>query len=285
MEQNLIATYHDEQKKYRLKIYRDVDCGSDGPLNWGWHLNFADHDRNYSLDKQKNGEPMSNLRYLVSRYADAKKVRRWLKAKDERTKHGEDYAEYDRSGNVWRLFSKGYGGDYYQETYFTPQDFKTADSYLLEQLSDDCICTIANTMMGDGVKMASYSFNYYSGEPGFDDEVSENMTGLMWIEKSDYLKDNGGNDERWHLPMTELMAGMIDSLQRWARGDVYGFELEKAVKWQVHRECLSEEREPEDYEETDWEFVDSCWGYYMESEELAEEIESEHGLPKMLEAA
>ena len=281
---DLIATYHDEEKKYRLKIYRDSDC-YDGPLEWGWHLNFADRDRHYTLDrKHENGEPMKELRLLVSRYGDAKRVRQWLKQKDERRSRGEDYAEYDRSANVWRLYSV-WCGDYCQETYFSPQEFNTEDSYLIEQLSDDVICTIANEMMTDGVKLASYDFNYYDGEPSFDDSVEERMTGLMWIEKSDYLKDYGGKDDRWHLPMTELMKGMIDAIQRWARGDVYGFELEKAVNWHTHRTCLSEEREDEDYDETDWEYVDSCWGYYEEPEDVAKLVGDEHGLPKLLEAA
>lgn len=289
-----IATYHDEKKQYRLCIYRDSDC-YDGPLEWGWHLNFADNDRNYSLDRKKSGNPMDCLRSLVTNYADCKKVRAWLKDKEERRKHGEPYVEYDRSKRVWRLMQQSYSyhgnyqgkpdWDYDEDNYFTPKEWKNEDSYVLEALSDDALCTIANEMMTDGVKLASYDFNYYSGEPSFDDKVEERMIGLMWIEKSDYLKDNGGNDERWHLPMTELMAGMIDSLQRWARGDVYGFVLEKAVKWHTHRTCLSEEREPEDYDETEWENVDSCWGYYEEPEDVAKEVESEHELPKMLDAA
>jgi hypothetical protein len=292
---DLIATYHDEQKKYRLKIYRDSDC-YDGPLKWGWHLNFADRDRNYTLDrKRENGKPMDELRSLVSRYGDAKKVRRWLKQADERRRHGEPYVEYDKSRKLWLLTQQSYSyhGDYKgkphweygEDDYFTSKEWHDEDSYIMEQLSDDVICTIANEMMTDGVKLASYDFSYYNGEPSFDDEVEERMTGLMWLEKDDYLKDSGGRDDRWHLPMTELMKGMIDSIQRWARGDVYGFVLEKAVNWHTHRTCLSEEREDMDYDETDWEEVDSCWGYYEEPEDVAKMVESEHGLPKMLEAS
>lgn len=289
-----IATYHDENKMYRLCIYRDSDC-YDGPLEWGWHLHFADNDRNYSLDREKNGKPMDKLRSLVSSYANTKKVRVWLKAKEERMKHGEPYVEYDRSERVWRLMQQSYSyhGDYQgkahwaygEDGYFTPYEFNNEDSYLIEALSDDALCTIANEMMTDEVKMASYDFSYYTGEPSFDDKVDERMRGLMWIEKSEYLKDYGGNDERWHLPMTELMSGMIDSLQRWARGDVYGFVLEKAVNWHTHRTCLSEERPDEDYDEIEWEHVDSCWGYYEEPEDVAKEVVSEHELPIMLEAA
>lgn len=288
------AIYYDEQKRYRLNIYRDSDY-CDGPLDWGWHLNFADRDRNYSLDKQKNGNPMDELRSLVYRYADAQKVRRWLKKTDERMKKGEPYVQYDRSRKVWLLMQQSYSyhGDYQgrphweydEDNYFTPQEWRDEDSYIMEALSDDTLCTIANEMMTDGVKVASYDFNYYTGEPSFDDEVEERMTGLMWIEKSDYLKDHGGKDDDWHLPMTELMKGIIDALQRWARGDVYGFVLEKAVNWHTHRVCLSEEREDEDYDETEWEEMDSCWGYYEEPEDVANLVKEEHGLPKMLEAA
>lgn len=34
----------------------------------------------------------------------------------------------------------------------------------------------------------------------------------------------------------------------------------------------------EDEEEEEWEEIDSCWGYYMETDELIEEIMEEHNL-------
>lgn len=50
--------------------------------------------------------------------------------------------------------------------------------------------------------------------------------------------------------------------------------LEKKVKFVKKYE--DESREDEEGEE--WEEVDSCWGYYMETDELIEEIMKEHNL-------
>ena len=56
--------------------------------------------------------------------------------------------------------------------------------------------------------------------------------------------------------------------------DVKGYVLEKKVSYtkQYHDE------EHEDEEGFDWEEVDSCWGYYMEEDELIDEVISEYHL-------
>ena len=49
-------------------------------------------------------------------------------------------------------------------------------------------------------------------------------------------------------------------------GDVKGYVLEKKVKF------------VKKYKGEEWEEVDSCWDYYMETDELIEEIMKEHNL-------
>ena len=41
---------------------------------------------------------------------------------------------------------------------------------------------------------------------------------------------------------------------------------------------INERFESSDEEEEEWEEIDSCWGYYMETDELIEEIMEEHNL-------
>lgn len=60
----------------------------------------------------------------------------------------------------------------------------------------------------------------------------------------------------------------------WMWGDVKGYVLEKKVKFV--KKYKDKSREDEEGEE--WEEVDSCWGYYMETDELIEEIMKEHNL-------
>lgn len=57
-------------------------------------------------------------------------------------------------------------------------------------------------------------------------------------------------------------------------GRCKGYVLEKKVAFTKRYE--DESREDEDCEE--WEEVDSCWGCYMEADELIEEVMKEYDL-------
>lgn len=60
----------------------------------------------------------------------------------------------------------------------------------------------------------------------------------------------------------------------WMWGDIKGYVLEKKVAFT--KRYKDESREDEDCEE--WEEVDSCWGYYEETDELIKEVMIENGL-------
>jgi len=63
----------------------------------------------------------------------------------------------------------------------------------------------------------------------------------------------------------------------WMWGDVKGFVLEKKVPF---TKCFHDDAR-EDEDDFEWEQVDSCWGYYMNTDELIEEVISEHHLKEV----
>lgn len=61
--------------------------------------------------------------------------------------------------------------------------------------------------------------------------------------------------------------------------DLYTYDYTYEFIEDLEREVKKYEDESrEDEEEEEWEEIDSCWGYYMETDELIEEIMEEHNL-------
>lgn len=74
----------------------------------------------------------------------------------------------------------------------------------------------------------------------------------------------------------DLFEHEIKCIGLWMWGDVKGFVLEKKVHY---KKVFTEiGREPED--DYDWEQIDSCWGYYMDTDKLIDEILTENGIKK-----
>lgn len=65
-----------------------------------------------------------------------------------------------------------------------------------------------------------------------------------------------------------------EEIGMWAWGDVKGFVLEKKVSFTK----VYDDNDREDEDDFEWEEVDSCWGYFMETEDLINEVISEHDL-------
>lgn len=82
------------------------------------------------------------------------------------------------------------------------------------------------------------------------------------------------NTSDWKTQIDKLIDGEVGTIGMWMWGDVKGYVLEEKVKFVKKYEDESRE----DEEEEEWEDVDSCWGCYMETDELIEEIMKEHNL-------
>lgn len=99
------------------------------------------------------------------------------------------------------------------------------------------------------------------------------MEGIAYVTKDRYEKIYN-EKENWKEDCAKIIDDEVKSIGMWMWGDVKGYVLEKKVKFVKKYEDESRE----DKEEEEWEKVDSCWGYYMETDELIEEIMEEHNL-------
>lgn len=98
--------------------------------------------------------------------------------------------------------------------------------------------------------------------------------GIAFCTKERYTKMVSNNTSDWETQIDKLIDDEVKSIGMWMWGDVKGYVLEKKVKFVKKYEDESRE----DEEEEEWEEIDSCWGYYMETDELIEEIMEEHNL-------
>lgn len=290
-----------EDGKYRLTVHYD-EC-ADHPLrNCDFPLHMDDWCRDYSANPTSgtNREHYDSreacMRDLVATYGDRKKVLELLKDNGKKQFHAIDECAlmYDRSRRAWLLqaWSPGYRHSTWEEKrephwdevecYDCKED--DLDLYSVAQdLTEETLSDVLTDCMTDEVKVMSYGFHYY-GEISFYSRVDADSEGIAWLVKSEATKD-WLTEEQWATKdCYELSEGEREEICAWAEGNVFWFEVEKAVRWQTHRECLSEEREPEDYEETEWERMDSCGGFYGLDYAVQYAIECNQ-LPKMLEAA
>lgn len=103
------------------------------------------------------------------------------------------------------------------------------------------------------------------------------VEGVAFCTKERYTKMVSTDTTDWKTKIDALIDGEVECIGMWMWGDVKGFVLEKKVEYTKKYHDI----EREDEEDFDWEEVDSCWGYYMETDKLIEEVISEHQLKEV----
>jgi hypothetical protein len=295
-----------EDGRYRLTVHYD-EC-AEHPLNWcDFPLHMDDWCRDYSAnpttrlrDKTKHEHYESCeacMRSLLYYYGDGKKIIDLFVSNYSKEKH-ERYElalTYDRSRREWLVLQwsptwKAYDGAIHEAHWCEEASLCCKRKYITfsdiaEYLSEEDMAGLLNTCLTDEVKVMSYYFGYH-GSIGFCSNVGSDCHGLAWIVKSEAVGDGKWlTEEQWRtMDCYDLTKGEREEICAWAEGDVFWFEVEKKVLWKVHRECLSEERTAEDYEDEEWEQLDSCGGFYGLDYAVQYAI-SENKLPKMIEAA
>lgn len=83
----------------------------------------------------------------------------------------------------------------------------------------------------DGIKMMSYRFGYY-GEISFSEEFSTDSEGICWLEKDEYLKYSGNDEEYWNNKSLDEIEFLLGEIKAWCDKDVYGFVIGDAVRIQ-----------------------------------------------------
>ena len=139
---------------------------------------------------------------------------------------------------------------------------------LLEPMDEDDYVALIQECAKDFVLQTWESSGYCQGD---------HIRGIAYISKERFDKRCGFNPQKyktWQEQALEIIDAEVEEIGMWAWGDVKGFVLEKKVSFTK----VFDDNDREDEEDYEWEEVDPCWGYFMETEELIKEVMSEHDL-------
>lgn len=278
---------------YQMEYAESPRDMTDEPLHCeDWSRDCTIMNKHERETKSENAGKL--IRYLLARYGDNKKIIKLLKDNYKDSEHDryENGLSYDRSRKEWIVWSwqptwKDYQGKVYEAHWAEEWAFciniYDVDIYnIVDILSDEQIDTLCDEKYWtDGIKMMSYGFSYY-GEIYFNREFSTDSEGIAWLEKDEFLKYSGCNEEYWNGKTLDEITWLVDALKAWGDNDVYGFVVEDAVKYKTTRKCLSGNGEDEEYEETEWEdkALNSCWGFYGEFDKCENDMFEQAGLNK-----
>lgn len=263
---------------YRIKIYPDYDA--ECPItNWDmaasylfeyndrWHNRLHRecdwkewfNDSNHSLEEA--------LRYMAADVIEQKDIINYLK----KGKIDGIRFIYDRHDRQWQFQHKcGYGiylGEWITDLEIEPADLKAYDyrSELVENLEKDDLIAIINGCAKDFVIKEWNSTGYCQGDY---------LEGVAYMSKKRFDERVGNVDKPWKEHALDLIDLEVKEIGMWAWGDVKGYVLEKKVPFTK----VYDDENREDEEDVEWEEVGSCWGFFMETEELINEVISEYSL-------
>lgn len=268
-----------EIDNHRIRIYYDIDAGCPC-TDWDmaachlWEYNDRYHNRlsdncNWSEVFGKYGDNKRSLddalEVLVSDYVQWKDLLNYIK----KGKVDGYRMRYDRSENMWHL--EWCNKSQYEETLsVSPSDLYNYDytAEFIESMSREEVVQILNDL-GKDIFVKEWSTRGYS--------QGDYVEGVAFCTKERYAKMVNTDTTDWKTKIDKLIDSEVECIGMWMWGDVKGFVLEKKVPFtkRFHEEGR------EDEEDFEWEEIDSCWGYYMETEELINEVITEHDLKEV----
>lgn len=267
---------------YRIKIYY-YDCPSCPVQDWDmgaihifeylehgryWLSRDCDWKEHVSNDREYSAADI--LMRIVAGHVEQDDIIKYLKAGEV----SDVRFIYDHHERVWKLQTwprwKGNKGEWHTSVEIEPSDLKVYDYQyeLLEPFDEEDLLDLINKYAKDIVVKSWSSCGYSQGDY---------MRGYSYITKEMLEKRSGRNAKGypdWRDQANEIIDGEVKCIEMWAWGDVKGYVLEKKVPFTK----IYADEDREDEEDIEWEEVDSCWGYYMETEELIAEVISEHDL-------
>lgn len=266
-----------EIDNHRIRIYPDYD--SCCPVtNWDMAARylFEYNDRyHHNLHRECNWRDWFSedrhsmeeaLRYMAASVVAQKDMVNYLK------KGNIDGIRfiYNRHERQWELQHKCdwgmYKGEWMTDLEIEPYDLKKYDTRgeLVENLEKDDLIALIRDCAKDFVIKEWSTTGYSQGDY---------VEGVAYMSKKRYDEMVGNTDKPWKEHALDLIDMEVKELGMWMWGDVKGYVLEKKVPF---TKVYDDDREDE--EDVEWEEVGSCWGFYMEADELIEEVISEYGL-------
>lgn len=267
---------------YRITIYPDYDA--ECPVtNWDMgacyifeHLErgryelYSDCDWKKWVSDIREESVASILQRIAAEVVTQEDIIKYYKAgKVENVRF-----RYDRHERQWKLEYKPTwrcaDADWQSELDVEPYELKAHDyrMELLEPMDEDDYVALIQECAKDFVLQTWESSGYCQGD---------HIRGIAYISKERFDKRCGFNPQKyktWQEQALEIIDAEVEEIGMWAWGDVKDFVLEKKVSFTK----VFDDNDREDEEDYEWEEVDSCWGYFMETEELIKEVMSEHDL-------
>lgn len=265
---------------YRIKIYYDTDAMCPC-TDWDMAACFLwEYDRIVRLSDvcnwkdvfgkygNNNHSLVDALHQLISEHVEWKELLNYFK----KGKLDGYRMRYDRSANMWYLEwynnSRHTECKGYQEILsVSPSDLYTYDctDEFVESLECDELVKILSDL-GKDIFVKKWSTIGYS--------QGDYVEGVAFCTKERYAKMVSADTTDWKIKINTLIDGEVECIGMWMWGDVKGYVLEEKVPYTKHYQDFNRK----DEEGFDWEEIDSCWGFFMETEELIKEVISEHGL-------
>lgn len=288
MANELVKRMVKKDGSQRISFYRD-EYAENPRYNTDEPLHCEDWSRDYSIMDKRERENNSSdacklIRDLLERYGNTKEIIALLKAnaKEERHEEDDNALTYDKSRHEWILGCwieswKDYNGaihgnEWSEEASFCSKLKDLTAWDLVSYLSDKTIEELCDSKYWtDGVKIMSYGFGYY-GDISFYREFSTDSEGICWLEKDEFLKYSGNDEEYWNGKSLDEIEFLLDELEAWSNNEVYGFVVEDCIKSVIHKEYTNADRDDECYEHEDWEESDSCWGFYGHFDKMQDEM-------------
>lgn len=264
---------------YRISVFQDedagcpcLDCDFAGLYIWGSAHSSAGNISRYCNYKELFGEYDNGchsmreaLQELVCKYVSQRSLIAYIK----KGNLGTVTMWYERGFNEWVFNGRDGDGHLQWWATFTPGNMKEEDIRydITRDMSVDELAQIIRDLAGSIVFYEWHSTGYCQGDY---------VSGFAWCDKARFAKFVDTDTRKWRERILRLFESETRDIGMFLWGDVKGYVLERKVPY---RKIFADADRPSELS-CDWEEVDSCWGFYMDTEELIDEVVKEHGLTK-----
>lgn len=207
------------------------------------------------------------LRYMAAEVVTQKDIIAYYKAgKVDNLRFVYNRHEHEWELQTWPAW-RGKDATWETQYWVEPHELKKNDCRpeLLEYLDKDELIALIQECAKDFVLKEWSTTGYSQGDF---------VSGVAYMSKERYDKIVGNTDKPWKEHAEHLIDLEVKEIGMWMWGDVKGYVLEKKVSFTK----VYDDEDREDEEGEEWEEVGSCWGFYMETEELIDEVISEYDL-------
>lgn len=176
--------------------------------------------------------------------------------------------EYNKLDNEWEETAYDSRDNYLWSCQFSPRDLEQdCLAELTENMSNDELVQIITDVAKD-IAFKEWSSTGYS--------QGDYVKGFVYCDKRRFMQMVDSNTMNWKERALKAFDGEVKDIGMWMWGDVIGYVLEKKIYYK--KVYVDGVRDPDDG--YDWEQVDSCWGFYIETDELIDMILAMHGIKK-----